>query len=73
MELINSFFLKFSLCDFPTTNFAVSSAAGKWGILEEGLGSVTEHTRLLHLEVGDQEALCLAEQRPLGFSPHDFY
>ena len=24
-------------------------------------------------KVGDQEALCPAEQRPLGFGPHDFY
>ena len=54
-------------------DIAMSSAAGQWEILQDGWRGITKHRRLLHLERGDQEALCPSEQRRLGFSPHDFY
>ena len=38
----------------PSSQPAVSSAPGKWGILEEGWRGITELTILLHLENGGQ-------------------
>ena len=53
---------------------ATADAARQREILEEGRRGVTKHTRLSYIQKGgDQEALCFAEQMPLGFSPHDFY
>ena len=41
---------------------------------ERGTSRHIKHRRLFYiLKVGDQEALCFSEQRPLGFSPQDFY
>ena len=49
------------------------NAAGQQEILEKGRRGMTKHRRLTFRKVEDQEALCSAEQRHVGFSPHDFY
>ena len=55
-----------------SNKYAMSTASGQWGILEERGHGVTEHTRFLHLESGGPGSTLVCRTKALGFSPYLF-